>query len=246
MHKQGVDLDKYYEKVFSKDTMKNVEFIEPGMRKLEGKFITVFYENEEDAAKDVFNLAEEENVLISKTLGFDEPLNIKIYVYDKKETFQSKRLGCLAPNLNLNWYVGDVYETSVLLLSPASLESCHDYETIKNTAAHEIAHVYTRSLNHQISLWLDEGLAGYLSKQTPTKDFSKYFSFPTISQTHVKNNMSFAISGGYQFSYTYVDYLIRTYGLDKTIKLVKTGSYENTFGKTEQEIYNDWKVSFAV
>ena len=98
MHKQGVDLDKYYEKVFSKDTMKNVEFIEPGMRKLEGKFITVFYENEEDAAKDVFNLAEEENVLISKTLGFDEPLNIKIYVYDKKETFQSKRLGCLAPN----------------------------------------------------------------------------------------------------------------------------------------------------
>ena len=58
--------------------------------------------------------------------------------------------------------------------------------------------------------------------------------------------MSFAISGGYQFSYTYVDYLIRTYGFDKTIKLVKTGSYENTFGKTEQEIYNDWKASFAV
>ena len=73
MHRQDIDLDEYYEKVFSKDIMENVEFIEPGMRKLEGKFITVFYENEEDAAKDVFNLAEEENVLISKALGFDEP-----------------------------------------------------------------------------------------------------------------------------------------------------------------------------
>ena len=122
-------------------------------------------------------------------------------------------------------------------MSPANLESCHNYETIKNTVAHEIAHVYTRRLNPQISLWLDEGLAGYLSKQTPTKDFSKYFSFPTISQTHIKNNMSFAISGGYQFSYTYVDYLIRVCGLDKTIKFVKTGNYENTFGKTEHEIY---------
>ena len=246
MYRQEVNLNKYYEKVFSKDTMKNVEFIEPGMQKLKGKFITVFYENEEDAAKDVFNLAEKENVLISKTLEFDEPLNIKIYVYDKKETFQSKRLGCLPPNLNLSWYVGDVYETSVLLLSPANLESCHNYETIKNAAAHEIAHIYNHKLNPQISLWLDEGLAGYLSKQTPTTNFSKYFSFPTISQTHIKDNISFAISGGYQFSYTYVDYLIRTYGLDKTIKLVKTGSYENTFGKTEQEIYNDWKASFAV
>ncbi|MBL4938495.1 hypothetical protein JK636_22585 [Clostridium sp. YIM B02515] len=48
----------------------------------------------------------------------------------------------------------------------------------------------------------------------------------------------------YPVSYTYIEYLDKTYGMEKILKLIKTEDYSQAFGKTEKEIYEDWVTFF--
>jgi len=49
-----------------------------GMKEIKGKYITVFYEKEENAANDVFLLTNTESERISSTLGFESPQDISL------------------------------------------------------------------------------------------------------------------------------------------------------------------------
>ncbi len=44
----------------------------------------------------------------------------------------------------------------------------------------------------------------------------------------------------YPVSYTYIEFLDKTYGMKKTCQLVKDLDYINTFGKSEKDIYEEW------
>ncbi len=242
----GWQQTEYYKRVWAGDIFREAELKEKDMKELQGKYVTVFYEKEESAAKDVFNLAEKESLHIATSLGFTEPLKINVYVYDDQETFHSKRCGVLAGLLDLGWYIGDNRGTDVLLLSPAGFaETQHGYNSIKNAVVHEMVHAYNSVLNSNMELWMNEGLAVYLANQKPSEDFYKYFSFPRLCQLHTTNNLDFEGFGGYQFAYNFIEYLTKEYGFKKVLQLAKNSSYEDTFGKSEEEIYNNWKITFA-
>lgn len=242
----GWQQTEYYKRVWAGDILREAELKEKDMKELQGKYVTVFYEKEESAAKDVFNLAEKESLRIATSLGFIKPLKVNIYVYDDQETFHSKRVGFLAGLLDLDWYIGDNRGTDVLILSPASFaKTQHDYNSIKNAVVHEMVHAYNSVLNSNMGLWINEGLAVYLANQKPNEDFYKYFSFPKLCQLHTTNNLDFSAFGGYQFAYNFIEYLTKEYGFEKVLQLAKSFSYEDTFGKSEEEIYADWKSMFA-
>lgn len=243
----GLQQMEYYKRVCAGDILRDAELKERDMKGLQGEYVTVFYEKEESAAKDVFNLAERESLRVATSLGFTKPLKVNIYVYDDQKIFHSKRCGVLAGFLDLDWYIGDNRGTDVLMLSPASFaETTHDYNSIKNTVVHEMVHAYNSILNSNMELWFNEGLAVYLANQKPNENFYRYFSFPKLYQLHPANNIDFADIGGYQFAYNFIEHLTKEYGFEKILQLAKNSSYEDTFGKSEEEIYNDWKNEFAV
>lgn len=112
----------------------------PGMTQLKGRHLTVYYEKEKEAALDICQLAEQESDRIAESLGFSAPQDIRIYIYDQQTVFQTKKYGWIALLLNLDWYIGDNRNTSVLLTSPANPGTVHGYDETKEVAIHEMVH----------------------------------------------------------------------------------------------------------
>jgi hypothetical protein len=218
----------------------------PGMNKLQGEYITVYYEKEEAAAKDVFKLAEEESERIAAKLGFTSPQDVKLYVYDNQGTLQMKKYGLVVLFLNLfvdlDWYIGDNMGTNVILTSPANPGNAHDYESVKESAVHEMVHAYNSLLNPNMPLWVTEGMAVYLTAgQEPRENlYTTSYFVPTIEQTHTNSPIEFADIGGYAFAYTYIEYLDSVFGWEKLLAYVKTNDFASAFGKDEGNIYDGW------
>jgi len=210
------------------------------MNELIGEYITVYYQKEEVAAKDVFGFANLESERISKKLGFVSPQNIKMYIYDHQRTFQTKKYGLIALLLNLDWYVGDNRGTNVLLTSPANPGKVHDYDNNKFVSIHEMVHAYNSILNKKMPLWINEGIALYLTNGNPRPNLLNYMYIPSLKQTRTTNPVEFANIGGYEFAHTYIEYLDNTFGWENVLVLAETFDYIKAFGINESEIYDGW------
>ena len=117
------------------------------------------------------------------------------------------------------------------------------YDNNKNACVHEMVHAYNSILNKKMSYWIDNGLAGYLSEQKPTYPLYAYKQVPTfrqINESGLLTPINFEKFSGYEYSYTYIEYLDKQYGWDKVLELIKTENYQKVFEKSEKEIYNEW------
>ncbi len=212
-----------------------------GMEEIKGEWVTLYYENEKAAAEDVFVFADSESERIAEKLGFNEKQNIKIYVYDYQKTMQTKKYGFIAPILGLDWYVGDNIGTDVIITSPANPGKYHSRSSVKNAVPHEITHAYVSVMNEDISLWLTEGMALYLTNGEPfCREWLQYTEIPSYKDIQSDSPLTFSDINGYTFAHTYIEYLDITYGWDKVLELVKTENYRECFRKGEKEIYEEW------
>ena len=212
-----------------------------GMEVLRGDWINVYYETEKDAAEDVFTYANAETAFIAEKLGFSEKQNVNVYIYDYQNTMQTKKYGFAAPLLGLDWYIGDNIGTEVILTSPANPGEAHIYDDNKYAVMHEIVHAYVSVTNKDIDLWLTEGLALYLSNGEPFyREYLEYFTMPSYKAVNSNNPLVFSKSGGYIVAHTYIEYLDKTYGWAQVLKLIATEDYEECFGKSQKEIYEEW------
>lgn len=211
------------------------------MSRIEGKWITVYYETEEAAAKDVLSYADPLVEEIAIALGFSEKQDVNVYIYDTQQTMQTKKYGFIAPLLQLDWYIGDNRGTEVILTSPANPGSVHSYDDNKEAVLHEIVHAYVSVINPNISLWLTEGMALYLSNGKPFQaEYLEYMEIPSYEDTCTINPIRFSNCGGYTFAHTYIAYLHNTYGWDSVLELLETEDYEKIFHKSQKEIYGEW------
>ncbi len=213
------------------------------MNVLSGHWVNVYYENEHNAAVDTFELADARAAELADLLGVSGKPDINIYIYDNQSTMQTKKYGLIAPLLGLDWYIGDNIGTNVILTSPANPGKVHDYNNNKNAVLHEMVHAFNSNINPSMTYWVDNGLAGFLSQQIPNSNSLTYQSVPTLEQTRVSGlfaPMIFADFGGYDFSYTYIDYLVKTYSWDCVSAFARTGNFERAFDKSEKAIYDEW------
>lgn len=212
-----------------------------GMSFIEGDWVNVFYEEEKDAAKDVFRYADSEAEQIARKLGFEEKQVVNVYIYDRQSTMQKKKYGVVPSLMGLDWYIGDNRDTNVILTSPANSGKVHSYDDVKEASLHEIVHAYVSVINPDVQLWLTEGVALYLTNGEPlTKETIESVPVPTYKETQTSNPITFSKSGGYSYAHSYIEYLEKKYGWDKVLELLKTEDYESVLGKTSEEIYNDW------
>ncbi|OQB23420.1 MAG: hypothetical protein BWY11_01885 [Firmicutes bacterium ADurb.Bin182] len=211
-----------------------------GMQTLRGNYITVYYETEYAAARDVFELADAQSERIANALGFDAPQDIRMYIYDRQSTFQTKKYGLAALLLDLDWYIGDNKGTNVLLTSPANPGKVHGYDAVVQASVHEMVHAYNSILNKRMPLWINEGLALYLSNGDPREDLYTTSYVPGLEQTHTSDPVEFSNMGGYDFAHTYIEYLDKTFGWDSVLYLAETNDYEKAFGMSEDDVYTGW------
>lgn len=211
------------------------------MNVIEGKWVDVYYETEKEAAEDVFQYADSKTEAVAKKLGFREKQDVKIYIYDFQSTMQTKKYGYIGSLLGLDWYIGDNIGINVILTSPANPGSVHSYDNNKYAVLHEIVHAYISVINPRIHLWLTEGMALYLSNgEEFYRDYLNDMSIPTYKDTCTQNPIRFSNCGGYTFANTYIEYIDVTYGWKSVLKLIETQNYEECFGKSRKEIYEEW------
>lgn len=212
-----------------------------GMKRLDGKWIDVYYETEAEAAIDVYEYAEKETAAIAGKLGFSEAADVNVYIYDHQRTMQTKKYGFIAPLLGLDWYIGDNIGTDVILTSPANPGKIHTYDNNKCAVLHEIAHAYVSVLNEDIDLWLTEGCALYLTNGEPFyRDYIEQMGIPTYKEICSDNPLTFSGCGGYTYAHTYIEYIEVTYGWNAVLEIIKSEDFEEVFGKSKENIYDEW------
>lgn len=173
--------------------------------------------------------------------SLSEKEEVNVYIYDSQNTMQKKKYGFVAPMLGLDWYIGDNIGTDVILTSPANPGKVHNYNNNKYAVAHEIVHAYISVINKNVDLWLTEGCALYLTNGAPFyKEYIQYVDIPTYQETCSNNPLTFSKCGGYAYAHTYIEYLEIAYGWDKVLELINTENYEECFGKSQKEIYDEW------
>lgn len=210
----------------------------PGMHERKGKRINVWYENHEAAAKDVFRYAERQAERLDRKLGVRQKKDI--YIYDDQRVMQRQHYGWIASLLGLDWYIGDnIGSRTILLTSPANPPKVHSYDSIKYSVPHEIVHADLSSLNPHIGKWLTEGIALYLTNGEPF-DKRMLRRLPSYEDTTSWNPIRFSRAGGYQTANTYIEYLDRTYGWDRVLRLARTEDYPACFGRSRKAVYEDW------
>lgn len=211
------------------------------MQVIEGSNVDVYYESEASAAKDIFEAADARAGALAHLLGANDSKKIKIYIYDRQSTMQQKKYGLIGAALGLDWYIGDNIKSDVILTSPANPGKLHDSEDVKKAALHEIVHAYNFLINKDMTYWVDNGLAGYLSGQKPAYPMCTYSPIPTLEETRVNGlfaPIKFANYGGYEYSYAYIEYLANTYSWEKVRYFAKSGDYVGEFGLSEGQVYD--------
>jgi hypothetical protein len=210
----------------------------PGMQEKRGEFLNLYYEKEEAAALTVFDAAQAEAKRLSATLGWETPPPLTLYVYDRQGTFQTKKYGFIALLLSLDWYVGDNRGTAVLATSPAHPGKAHSGEDVFAAIPHEMVHAYNSLLNPGMPLWLDEGLALYLTNGNPPKDLYRSSRIlPSIEQMRTENPLAFEKINGYLFAPTYVEYLQDALGWEGVLSLAKSADRDRVF---DPALYEGW------
>ncbi|MCI5856653.1 MAG: hypothetical protein MR016_04725 [Agathobacter sp.] len=211
------------------------------MTRLDGKWIDVYYEIEAEAAKDVYEYAEQETAALAERFSFSEAPEVNVYIYDHQATMQTKKYGLIAPLLCLDWYIGDNIGTDVILTSPANPGKVHTYDNNKCAVLHEIVHAYVSVLNEDVDLWLTEGCALYLTNGEPFyKEYIDQMGIPAYKETCSNNPLTFSNCGGYTYAHTYIEYIEVTYGWNSVLNIIESGDYEAVFGKSKRDIYSEW------
>jgi len=214
------------------------------MNQFIGKHMTVFYEQEKSAAQAVFDTLNTKILSIAQDLHLcaldvrHTPM-IYVFIYDDLKTMHEK-YKILVKKTPDEWVVGTCEDNTILLVSPANPGDDHDFDSIVMVAIHEIVHIYNHLLNPDMSLWMDEGIATYLSNMNPREFGYQCETIPSMEALQTKDASVFADIEGYPLSYLYIEFLTKVFGWDAVVELARTNDFEKAFSQSERSIYEQW------
>ncbi|GIM29277.1 hypothetical protein CPJCM30710_19430 [Clostridium polyendosporum] len=223
-----------------------------GAKELKGKNVIIYYQTkDEKGAKEVYQVLENTVGEIREKLEFNSIKPTKVYLYGNQKSLWIRKYGLITTLGAPEWYVDDNKGDKVLIVSPYVNIKGHNHDSILSAATHELVHTINYQINPKLSYWNDNGVANFLAKQSPPQGFTKYNSIPTIDDMKSENQKRFGDIGGYQYSYTYIEFLNNAYGWNKVLELINgKKTYTEIFSKSEHDIYNEWleflKVKWGV
>ncbi len=212
-----------------------------GSKTMVGSNIILSYQpGDEKGANEVFSLLTKKSDEIYTKMNFTSTIPTKVYLYKTRSQLAIREAGFITLAIAPLWHIGDSHNGNIMMVSPYAPVKVHTHDDILNATLHELVHSIVFQINPKLSYFWDNGLATYLAQQKFNIDIST-MAVPTIKQMHTENGLEFGEIGGYAFSYNYIDYLEKKYGWDKIVTYASgNGSYEDVFGKSEKEIYDEW------
>jgi len=213
-----------------------------GSVKMADDRVHLYYQpGDEKGAKEVFDLLNEKSGEIYQKMNYTSTTPTNVYLYKTQWQLAIREAGFATLIIAPPWHIGDSHEGNIMMVSPYTPVRVHTHDSILLATLHELVHSIVFRINPELNYFWDNGLATYLSGQTPEAGELDAMPAPTITQMHTDNGLEFANMGGYAFSYSYIDYLDQTYGWDKVASYAAgKGDYETIFGATESEIYDAW------
>jgi hypothetical protein len=203
--------------------------------------VVIYSAGDETGAREIFDLVNSNVAQLKAQMQFDLARPLEIYVYKNQSSLFIREAGLVTLAFAPKWFIGDSEAGVIKMVSPSTPVQGHTHDTILNATLHEVVHSINYYRNPKLSYFWENGLATYLAKQVPQKGAVSAASMPSIDQMHTDNGMTFGNYGGYAYSYSYVEFLTKTYGWDKVLEYTGGGkSYEAVFGKSEQAIYDEW------
>lgn len=207
-----------------------------------------FYCNDGDkrCLNDLANNLNDNYKRITNDLHATIPGRVNIYMYPDLITFHKEINQPNAPN----WVVGTACQNnSIKMVSPLNSGGTHSYNEMVQVIVHEFTHIVISSINSNVNvipIWLNEGTAEFEAKQM-TEGYKKTLKnkllqnyYPTLSDLE-KDTYTFGNDGGYQYSYTIVDYIVKNYGYDKLRDLIKSPfDFLGVLGISEGEFQKSW------
>ncbi|MBI5744025.1 MAG: DUF1697 domain-containing protein [Elusimicrobia bacterium] len=209
-----------------------------------GHFVFNFAENK-DALDGVFSALEDNYGRITGAFKIKPANRLKVEIYPDIKSYHRRTFGEGAAD----WMVGnfDPDERTLRFTSPNKPGPYHKYQDMLRTAVHEFTHSVVLEYRNWdrtgLPVWLDEGVAVYYSGQLKEsekriKEGVAANKVPTITEM----GENFMKSGGYAFSGTVVEFILKKYGEAKLREFVKEpSSYGQTFSMTENEFNGAWQ-----
>lgn len=167
-----------------------------------------------------------------------------VYIYTDHQQFVTKKYGLIGRLLNLEWYIGDNIGEKVLLLSPDHPTRVHDYDSILGAVGHEYIHTVIYRLYPHCPLWLNEGVALYLTNGSRGKAIHQSMEFPPEKILTSGNPLYFANHNGYSFADSFIQYVLEIFGKEALFRLLERGDYEKALGLDRSQVYQGWKAWF--
>lgn len=140
------------------------------------------------------------------------------------------------------WFVGAFKNNSIYILNPEvyEKESSHKKEEFWQTLKHEYCHFYyTQITKSHFPIWLNEGLASFLSgKKLFLKDGYK------DKLLNVFDYFDRVEKDTYTVGQFWVEFLIKKFGKDKFLELIKGYPSDFNFEQFAEKFYNVYKFQF--
>jgi len=213
-----------------------------GAKELKGTNVIIYYQpGDEKGAKEVYSMLDRSAADIRKKLNFPAGKPTKAYVYAKQSSLFIRKYGLVTLLIDAKWHIGDNRGDKVLILSPYAKVIGNDHDSILSAAVHELVHTINYQINPDLSYWIDNGAATYLAHQTPPEKLTRYQAIPKFSDLKNENEIRFSKLGGYQYSYTYIEFIDKKYGWSSVLDLIRgKKSYNEIFAKSDADIYHEW------
>ncbi len=213
-----------------------------GAREYVSKDVVVYYEpGDESGSREIFDLVTNNIAEIKAMMKYESSKPLEIYVYKTQSSLAIREAGFAALLIAPPWFIGNSRQGVIRMVSPNTAVKGHTHDTILNGTLHEVVHSINYYKNPHLSYFWDNGLATYVAKQKPDRTFLSFASLPSFDDLQTGNAVTFSNMGGYAYSYSYVEYLEKTYGWDSVIAFASgEKDYQQVFGKSEREIYADW------
>jgi len=161
-----------------------------------------------------------------------------LYVYKSQKDMQRQKHPFVTLFVRPDWYIGDNIGDRALIVSPNTPVQGHSYKSIIEAIPHEYVHTVVHAVNPGCPLWLNEGVALYLSNGRPVS--VRESEIPPVKIFTSGNSLYFAKHNGYAYADKFIEFLEKTYGRETAIALVRDADYGKHFGKSASELYDGW------
>ena len=210
------------------------------MELYETEHFRIYNQNESmDILKDIEKTLDSTYVLVQNF--YDIKLEkTDVYVFSNQVKFQQLRDPTINENNKIDWWVWETMDKDILVVSPSLKINGHNYQSILGVFAHEFVHTINNRINKDCNIWINEGVALYLTNGYKSKDILKYYKIPCIEIFNINDQRKFAEDNGYIFADKFIEYVNEKYINGKVLELIKDNDYEKILEKKLEIIYKEW------